>query len=129
MIVNDMKIHHIAITVNNLETSKEFYSKYFGFSEIKLFERIDLRGKAIFLQCENIILELWEFSNPFPSQGDELQRIGIRHLAFEVGDIENFILNLPNELITEYVKLGASGGKYLFIKDPSGVNIELYQTI
>lgn len=37
-----MEIHHIAVSVKNLNKSVNFYKNIFGFSVIKKFERKDL---------------------------------------------------------------------------------------
>lgn len=122
-----MKFHHIAITVKNIEESVEFYSKLFDFEIITNFERPDLDGKATFLRCEEVGLELWEFNKNQNSNylGKELQDFGITHIAFQVDSIEDFIERSSLTLASE-IQTGASGGRYIFIKDPTGNSVELY---
>ena len=45
-----MRIHHIAISVKNLEKSLCFYKDIFDFKKVKIFLRKDLGGKAMFLK-------------------------------------------------------------------------------
>ena len=124
-----MKIHHIALTVKNLEESKQFYQNLFGFVEVRSFERPDLQGKAIFMSCENTMLELWEFANGLPYQDEPLHRMGIRHIAFETKNIQEFIDKIPKEIITVDIVRGSSGSQFCFISDPSGIDIEIYEPV
>jgi len=122
-----MNLHHVALTVKNLSESKDFYEKFFGFKQKKFFEKPDEKAKAVFLECGNTQIELWEFIDPLPYQKENLNRIGIRHLAFEVENLDDFVKKLPEDLVQKPAKIGASGGKYCFLKDPSGIDIELYE--
>ncbi len=88
-----MKLHHVALTVKNIEESQDFYSSLFGFQEVKSFERPDLGGKAVLLTCDNINLEIWEFSKneDISYEGKKLQELGIAHIAFQIDSIEDFL--------------------------------------
>lgn len=124
-----MKVHHIAITVHDLNKSIQFYSKYFNFKLVIEFEKKELQGKAALLQLEEFHLELWQFPNSTQSNNlDSLSVIGIRHLAFEVNDCEKEVKRLTQLGLTfSEVKQGVSCKKYAFTNDPSGIPIELYQ--
>jgi catechol 2,3-dioxygenase-like lactoylglutathione lyase family enzyme len=125
-----MKIHHIAITVNNLEESQKFYQDFFNFKISKSFERKDLGAKIIFIELEGFFIELWEFADFKKNDGDlkEKKIIGIRHVAFEVENLDKIFsdFKLRGLEMTE-PKLGASGRMYSFISDPNGVPLEIYQ--
>ena len=57
-----------------------------------------------------------------------LEILGMKHIAFEVDDIEKKIVELKVLGVeTTDPKQGASGGKYVFLKDPDGIPIELYE--
>jgi catechol 2,3-dioxygenase-like lactoylglutathione lyase family enzyme len=126
-----MRIHHVALTSKNIEQSKEFYSRYFGFKEVLSFERPDLLGKAVFLECDNAKLEIWEFENSKiildKHPINNIQEQGIQHVAFEIKNIEEFVKILPKEIFSTEIQKGRSGAKFCFIKDPTGINIELYE--
>jgi hypothetical protein len=53
-------IAHVAITVSSLRRAKRFYA-LLGFKEKKRFTRKDMRAKAVWLEKEGDIIELWEF--------------------------------------------------------------------
>jgi glyoxylase I family protein len=133
LIINNfkfMKIHHIAITVNNLEESRQFYQDFFKFNTHKIFERKDLGAKAIFLELSGFYLELWQFKD-LKDNSDDLRDIkvrGIRHIAFEVENLDKIISDVQQKGVeATKAKLSASGHYYSFISDPNGVALELYQ--
>ena len=125
-----MKLHHIAITVNNLKQSIDFYTSILGFSIVKQFERKDLNGKAAFIELNDCKLELWEFKDMKENKDSlvDLKIRGIRHIAFEVDNLSKTIIQLKAKGIEcSKPKLGASGHNYSFITDPNGIALELYE--
>lgn len=125
-----MKLHHVALTVENLEKSKKFYEDYFSAKVVKEFSRPDLSGKAVFLQIENTYLELWEFSDGKENEDglNDLKTIGIRHIAFEVENVDKVSVELrAKRLLISEPKLGGSGHRYAFTQDQNGIKIELYE--
>ena len=53
-----MKIHHIAITVNSLEESIEFYTQILNFEIVKKFEREDMGARAVFVKLGDFQIEM-----------------------------------------------------------------------
>lgn len=125
-----MKIHHIAITVNNLKESQKFYQDFFNFKTSKYFAREDMGAKAVFLELEGLFLELWKFVD-LKENNDDLNNIkirGIRHIAFAVENLDKIVSDFRQRgLEISEPKLGASGHMYSFISDPNGVALEIYQ--
>ena len=125
-----MKIHHISITVNNLNESIRFYQDFFGFQILKFFERKDMNGKAVFLKLGDFLIELWEFEDILLNK-DDLDNIkirGMRHIAFEVRNLDKIVSDFKQrKLPVTNPKIGASGNKYSFTNDPNGIALELYQ--
>jgi len=127
-----MKVHHIALSVRNLGISAQFYQDNFGFVEVGRFERKDIGGKSIFLELGNIRLEIWEFDRQIENQDDfsNLQILGIKHIAFEVSGLEHIYKKLRSKNIEiSEPKIGASGARYAFLKDPDGIPVELYESL
>lgn len=110
-------LHHIALIVSS-NTSVEFYKKL-GFQEMS---RVD-RGYDILVYMEGcgVVLELYVDST-HPPRVDRPEALGLRHLGFEVDDLEKTLeeWNINAELIRE-----SNDEKYTFFKDPDGLPIEL----
>jgi glyoxylase I family protein len=124
-----MRIHHVALTVDNLEESIDFYTDVFGCSVAQQFEREDLNAKAAFLELDGLFLELWQFEDSAEQEDiGAIKKKGIRHVAFAVGDLDKQTAELKEKGI-EYREptMGASGHRYTFINDPSGIALELYE--
>lgn len=122
-------IHHIAISVRDLERSGLFYKDTFGFDEVQRFERKDLGGRAVFLKLGDMRIEIWEFQNGIVPKDDptDLKIYGMRHIAFSVTDLDKAYADLKSKIEISEPRLGASGNRYCFISDPDGIPIELYE--
>ena len=114
-----MKIHHIQIIVKNLDKSIEFYQKL-GFVEGKHFVKNGI--EYVFMELDGFKLELKESSEEF-IQG------GIVHIAFEVKNVDEHsrILDEKGIKVTIPPTDGASGGRFCFVKDPDGIDLEFYE--
>ena len=126
-----MKFHHVAITVSDMERSIEFYKSVFGFQEIERLERKDLECIQVFLQLGFMRLELFCFQDLVSDvvSCHELKSIGIRHLAFEVDDLEFEIQHLRSlGLMIGDSKIGRVSRKYVFFNDPDGIVLELFES-
>lgn len=126
----NMHIHHIAITVNNLEESVIFYTQVLKFEIARSFTREDMKGCAAFIKLHNFQIELWQFQD-MKENSDSLNDIkikGIRHVAFEVDNLNQTIFQLQKKgLEFSEPKLGATGHNYSFTNDPNGVVLEFYE--
>jgi glyoxylase I family protein len=123
------QIHHVSLICSNIERSKKFYTDVVGLSIMQEIYRSDKDSYMIDLGLNgHFILELFTFPNS-PSRITQPEACGLRHLAFEVSDIELAVSNLKeNGVETEEIKLDEHTGKhYVFFKDPDQLPIELYQ--
>jgi catechol 2,3-dioxygenase-like lactoylglutathione lyase family enzyme len=118
--------------VNNLEESIKFYSKYFGFKLLKRFRKEEMNAEFCYMELADFQIELFDF-NDMKENADDMEDLhirGIRHLAFEVEDVEKTVnelrelgLNFPDP------KTGSSGNKYTLGKDINGIQLELIEII
>ena len=125
-------MHHVALSIRNLDVSADFYKNVFGFIEVKRFERKDLGGKAVFLKLNDMQIEIWQFDKQVKNKDDfsNLNILGIKHIAFEVDNIEEKHKELKSKGINiSEPRMGASGSRHCLLKDPDGLPIELYEKI
>ncbi|MCR8850417.1 VOC family protein [Rossellomorea sp. SC111] len=123
------KIHHIAIICSNYTKSKDFYVNKLGFDikqEIYREER-DSYKLDLMLNGEYII-ELFSFPEA-PARPSYPEARGLRHLAFEVEDIEESVKELNQKGIeTEEIRIDPYTHKpFTFFEDPDGLPLELYE--
>jgi glyoxylase I family protein len=123
------KVHHIAIICADYAVSKAFYVDVLGctviaetFREARQSYKLDLdvQGQAQ--------IELFSFpeSPPRPSYPEAR---GLRHLAFEVVDIEAAVRELEASGVrVEPIRHDELTGKrFTFFADPDGLPLELYE--
>lgn len=74
-------------------------------------------------------VELFSFPNP-PERQSYPEAVGLRHLAFEVEDIEEWIAYLlARDIKAEPVRIDPYTNKrFTFFNDPDGLPIELYES-
>ncbi|WP_313805148.1 VOC family protein [Flavobacterium sp.] len=122
------KIHHIAIICSDYEQSKHFYTQILGLEIIQEVFREERQSYKLDLALNGIyVIELFSFPNP-PKRVSRPEAAGLRHLAFEVNDIEKTrSLILANEIEAETIRIDEYTGKaFFFIADPDGLPIEFY---
>ncbi|MEK7496529.1 MAG: VOC family protein [Patescibacteria group bacterium] len=122
-----MKLHHVAITVKDLPTSVSFYDGI-GFKEINRFRRDDMCATALWLQGENLIIELWQFDSLNEGTREDLSFTGLKHIAFTDSDPELLRkIFIDKGVSCSPLNKGSSGGLYFFLSDPDGNQIEIYK--
>ncbi|RUR75741.1 VOC family protein [Chlorogloeopsis fritschii PCC 9212] len=122
-------IHHVAIICSNYEKSKKFYTEVLGFSIINETFRAARNSYKLDLQVgDNCQIELFSFPNP-PQRVSKPEACGLRHLAFEVDDIENTVSDLQAQGVeVEDIRLDEITGKrFTFFQDPDALPLEIYE--
>ncbi|MCK5460075.1 VOC family protein [Candidatus Parcubacteria bacterium] len=125
-----MKIHHIAITVNNLNESLKFYQDFFGFQLVKKFKKKEMKAEFALIKSGDYLIELWEFMDMKLNSDDlsDLKIRGIRHIAFAVENIDKVVSEFKNKgLDISEPKMGIAGHRFSFTNDPNGISLELYE--
>ncbi len=94
-----MKIEHIAIWTNQLETMRSFYETYFNGRSNNKYTNTDKGFQSYFLSFDDgARLELMQMPNiPANANKVEQQNLGLIHFAISVGSKEN-VDNLTNQL-------------------------------
>ena len=122
-------IHHIAIICSDYNKSKHFYVDVLGLEIIKETYRKERQSYKLDLALNGrYIIELFSFSNP-PKRPSRPEAQGLRHLAFEVNDIEEAVANLKEKgILVKPIRTDELTGKrFTFFNDPDNLPIELYE--
>jgi glyoxylase I family protein len=122
-------IHHVAIICSDYDRSKAFYVETLGFSIIQETFRVARNSYKLDLKvAENTQIELFSFPNP-PERPSKPEACGLRHLAFQVDDVEQTIFYLKSKgLEVENIRVDEiTGKKFTFFKDPDNLPLEIYE--
>ncbi|MBA2871251.1 glyoxylase I family protein [Anoxybacillus calidus] len=128
--MNLKRIHHVAIICSDYERSKHFYVNVLGLEVIHEHYRKERNSYKLDLKVnEYDQIELFSFENP-PKRLSYPEACGLRHLAFEVENIEEAIAHLhKHDIEVEPIRMDPITGKrFTFFADPDGLPIELYET-
>lgn len=123
------RIHHVAIICSDYEKSKSFYVDVLGFSIIQETFRASRNSYKLDLKVgSGDVIELFSFPNP-PERASNPEACGLRHLAFEVDDINESVSYLKSKNVeVEGIRVDELTGKeFTFFKDPDGLPLEIYQ--
>jgi glyoxylase I family protein len=123
------RIHHIAIICSDYVRSKDFYVEKLGFTVIAEVYREGRKSFKLDLAVNGLYqIELFSFENP-PVRPSRPEAQGLRHLAFEVDNIEAEIARLNEQgIITEPIRVDEFTDKrFTFFNDPDGLPLELYE--
>jgi glyoxylase I family protein len=123
------KIHHTAIICSNYEVSKRFYTEILGLQIIQEIYRTERESYKLDLAVnDNYCIELFSFPDP-PKRASRPEASGLRHLAFEVDDIQKTREYLVSQnLFAEEIRIDEYTNKrFFFISDPDDLPIEFYE--
>lgn len=123
------KVHHIAIICSDYVRSKQFYTDVLGFEIAQETFRAARQSWKLDLSLQGTyIIELFSFPDP-PERPSRPEAQGLRHLAFEVDDVDAAVRALQaKNVITEPVRVDELTGKrFTFFADPDGLPLEVYE--
>lgn len=129
------KALHVGISVNNMEEALDWYKKNLDFELVKDDGYVPpLKARICFIGNGDFEIELFQYDAPKPipeerlMPNSDLQTVGTKHLALAVPDMkamkEKLVANGVD--IAHEVTMGADS--VMFIRDCSGVLIELIQS-
>jgi len=125
---------HVGISVYNMEEAIKWYQRNLDFKVSSDDGYIlPLKARIVFMHYNDFKIELFQYDEPKEIPKDrlapntDLQTVGTKHVAFEVEDMaavkERFIKNGVD--IAHEVTM--NGNSVMFVRDNSGVLIELIQ--
>ena len=123
------RIHHAAIICSNYEVSKRFYTECLGLRVVAENYRAERNSYKLDLAlADGSQVELFSFPSA-PERPSYPEARGLRHLAFEVDDVEACKKKLEAWGITvEPIRLDEyTHQRFVFFADPDGLPLELYE--
>lgn len=121
------RIHHAAIIASDYARSKAFYVDILGLKVLAENYRAERQSFKLDLALpEGGQIELFSFPTP-PPRPSRPEAAGLRHLAFEVTDLDAAIRHLEDcGIAVEPVRTDEYTGKrFAFFADPDGLPLEL----
>jgi catechol 2,3-dioxygenase-like lactoylglutathione lyase family enzyme len=119
-------VHHIGLTVKDLEKSAQFFTSLLGWKEVRRKEEYP----AIFVTDGTIMLTLWAIKEKAPNLFNRKKNVGLHHLALQV-ETEKDLFEIYARLKQHHVKIEfapefLNGGptKHMMCYDPSGIRVE-----
>lgn len=123
------QVHHIAIIGSDYQASKKFYCEVLGFSLMsEVYRAARDSWKADLALNGQYLIELFSFPAPAP-RPSRPEACGLRHLAFQVDDIELAVRELEAAgVICEAIRIDPyTESRFTFFNDPDGLPLELYE--
>jgi len=119
------QLAHVCLLTNDLAATEDFYCRV-----LKLHSRFDFYKDnarfGLYLDAGNgTFIEVFKDDS---EQSEKASVQNIKHLCFQVDDIEETIQTLRNnDIDISDKKMGADNSWQSWCKDPNGVDIELHQ--
>ena len=124
------RLHHVAIICSNYQISRHFYTEILGLQIIQEVYRSERQSYKLDLALNGYyLIELFSFPDA-PARLSFPEAQGLRHLAFEVDDLQDAVNELKLKgIFTESIRIDEHTGKRLvFFADPDGLPIEFYES-
>jgi catechol 2,3-dioxygenase-like lactoylglutathione lyase family enzyme len=141
-------LHHTGFTVSDLDRSVAFYRDLLGCEVLATQEKqggylaaivgypdAHVRMAHLRLPGGEHVIELFEYLSPEGGHADvEPRNVGASHLCFIVADLQALYDSLLERGVTSFVSppievdTGMNrGGLALYLRDPDGIMVELFQ--
>lgn len=127
--MNLKKVHHIAVICSDYGRSLDFYTRVLGLEVIAEHYRAERKSYKTDLALNGeYVIELFSFPDP-PQRLTRPEATGLRHLAFEVADLDEAVAALDaNGIAHEAIRVDEYTNKrFVFFEDPDRLPIEFYE--
>jgi len=121
-------LHHVGLTVKDLERSKKFFTETLGYQQVGEIPDYP----AVFLSDDSVMVTLWQVENPEKAVlFDRHHNIGLHHLAIrvksdEVLDSLHKTLSETDGVTVEFAPEPLMGGptRHMMCTEPGGNRLE-----
>lgn len=123
------RIHHVAVICSDYARSKRFYTEVLGLRIVTETHRATRQSFKLDLALpDGSQIELFSFPDP-PKRPSHPEARGLRHLAFEVPDLDACLRDLQRRgVAVEPVRVDElTHRRFTFFADPDDLPIELYE--
>lgn len=127
--MNILRTHHAAVICSDYEQSKRFYTEVLGLAVVSEVYRAERDSYKLDLRLpDGTQIELFSFPHS-PKRPSYPEACGLRHLAFEVADLDAAVADLTRHgIVVEPVRVDPHTGKrFTFFADPDDLPLELYE--
>jgi glyoxylase I family protein len=131
--MSNIQFAHVALNCRDIAATEAFYSQHFGFRRARVIV-LGPDSQIVFLKSGGVYLELFQAAGepPFhPPQNDGPPWPGVRHIAFQVDDVDEKLAEIG---LDAEVTLGPltfdgfiPGWKTAWVRDPEGNIVEVSQ--
>jgi glyoxylase I family protein len=126
-------IHHLGLTVRDLEASAAWYAEVLGFRRDGEYESPDGTRRKVFLRHDGFPVRLGlTYHRDGVLDGFDERRVGLDHLAFAVSDraeLDNWATRLDAAGVVHSSVAPANsipGAAVLVLRDPDNIQLELF---
>lgn len=127
MAAGDLGLHHVALSVGDLDVSVSWYRDVVGLSEELRLEAEDRR--SVILRLPGSRQQVGLVQHGRPGAGFEPRNLGLDHVAFTVGteeEMEAWAARLSERGVTTSGVIATPFGGMLHFRDPDGIALALF---
>ena len=125
------QLHHVSLTVENIEVSTCFYSQFgYEVSATHQDDSVEIR----MLKNQSSRIELFHFKEEVEPSSKEslihLREIGIRHFALCSDNLDSLYTSLKDSTVTTEIRHARLGEfRYFFCLDPDNNQVEIIEEL